>query len=151
MGTRGDSKSSATLRPTHCQTGLSSSWHPISTDSARKPRKMKTLIIYVAMIFALLPCRAAFGQGDPDHFQPSYGNPTPIPAATRAAMEKRHALMLSSQASVREAVDALKKHNAKKAEQLLKKAIELYPLNGEACIRLADLHIQNKQPEAVLE
>lgn len=74
----------------------------------------------------------------------------PEDAATRAAIERDRARSQQCFLLRSQGVAALKKNDIKKAETLLKQALSFDPTDGEACVRLAEMHMRSKQPEAAV-
>jgi tetratricopeptide (TPR) repeat protein len=74
----------------------------------------------------------------------------PEDAGTRAAMAQLRERLHQCHLLLIQARATIKKNELIKAEGLLKQALSLNPDNGEARVRLAEMHIRSRQPSAVV-
>ena len=109
---------------------------------------MKHLFVFCTLAPLLLTLSVARSQTLPPNEPPHIGKvpDDPETSAAVAALDKRinQCFQLRNQG-----VAALKKNEVKKAETLFKQALSFFPEDGEAGVRLAEIHIRAKQPSAV--
>jgi len=109
---------------------------------------MKRHLSLCALALLILVGGGASAQSGTQKVQSGYSGPED--AGTRAAIAAYSERVQQCFQLVGQAKLALKKHDAAKAETLLKQALSFYPEDEEACLRLAEIHMKAKKPEAVV-